>query len=312
MKIVFLGTPDFAVPSLKGLLESHYHIAAVITQPDRPAGRGQQLATPPVKRLAAAYKVPVFQPEKIRGNPEALQLLQRVQPDLNVVVAFGQILPREFFAFPPLGTLNVHASLLPFYRGADPVTHTILRGETETGVTIMRIDEGMDTGDILAQRHVPIGENMTAGELEVILSEEGAQLLVETIPHYASGEISPVPQDSHRASYAPRVKKEDAQIDWRRSAQEVHNHVRAYNPWPGAFTSFRSITVKIWRSEKLSDHSGSSGTPGKVLDISPKGILVQCGSGSLMLKELQMPSRSRIGAHDFANGVDLKTGEFFS
>lgn len=314
MRVVFLGTPEFAVPSLEALLRNQYEVAGVITQPDRPAGRGQELTASPVKRIAEEAGVPIFQPPRIRSNPEAIGFLKQKSPELILVVAFGQILPEEFFAYPPLGALNVHASLLPYYRGAAPVVHALIQGEKTTGVTIMKIDAGMDTGDILTQGKVPIGENTTAGELEEILANQGAELLVETIPGYARGEIKPQPQDHSRATLAPRIKKEDARIDWNRPARDTHNWIRAFNPWPVAFTTFRSQIVKIWRSE-LGSKGGPPArphAPGEVVEVGTDEILVCCGGPSVIaLKELQLPNRKRLSARDFVNGTDLRVGEIF-
>lgn len=315
MRVVFLGTPKFAVPSLEALLDA-CHVAGVITQPDRPSGRGQKLVTSPVKILADRIRIPVFQPLHLRGNPEVLRFLREAAPELMVVVAFGQILPRQVYDFSPLGTLNVHASLLPQYRGAAPVAHALVRGERVTGVTIMRIDEGMDTGDILSQAEIPIGENVTAGEVEDLLARKGAELLVQTLPAHARGQIRPQAQDGSKASYAPRLRREDGLINWSRQADQIHDKIRGLNPWPVAFSAFRNQKLRIWRSEK----AGPSGAgepalprdPGEVLATSRSGIVVQCGKESLLtLKELQLPNRKRLPAWDFANGVNLKAGEIF-
>lgn len=322
MRTVFLGTPEFAVPSLRALLSTpnqFYDVRAVITQPDRPAGRGQRLSAPPVKLVAQEAGIPVLQPERLRRSPEVFELLQEIKPEIIVIVAFGQLLPADFFSYPPFGTVNVHASLLPKYRGAGPVAHAVLNGETETGTTIMKIDEGMDTGDVLSQRKIPVGPDATAGELERILAVQGAELLVETLPLYVSGKLKPVPQDSSQASYAPRLKKEDALITWTRTAQAVHNAIRAYNPWPVAFSRLREQEVKIWRScISCRDASGSnpvqipSGQPGEVVAIDREGIVVACGENSfLTLIELQLPGRNRNRAADIANGLKLRPGERF-
>lgn len=316
MRVVFLGTPQFAVLSLQALLEKGCHVAGVITQPDRPSGRGQKPVASPVKLLADRSDIPVFQPLSLRDNPEGLRFLCERQPDLAVVVAFGQILPPEFFDFPPLGTLNVHASLLPRYRGAAPVAHALIDGEQVTGVTIMKINEGMDRGDILTQAEVPINDNVTAGELEDLLARKGAELLVQTLPGYASGQIRPYPQNDKEASYAPRFKKDDGRLDWSHRADEIHNKIRGLNPRPVSFAVFRGQKVKIWRSEKTSQgppaESPHSSCPGKVVAKNRAGIRVQCGGESfLTLKELQLPDRNRLAAWDFANGVDLKVGEIF-
>ncbi|MFZ0428876.1 MAG: methionyl-tRNA formyltransferase [Acidobacteriota bacterium] len=308
-KIVFLGTPGFAVPTLRALAsDSRIEVAAVITQPDRPSGRGQKLTAPPVKLAAQEARLPVYQFRRIRNNPEALAVLQEVQPTACVVVAFGQILPAEFFDAPPFGTLNVHASVLPAYRGAAPIVHAILNGDRQTGVTIMKIDEGMDTGDILSVRWTPIPPDATAGELEMVLAEQGARLLLPTLNDFITGTLQATPQRGEFATYAPRIMKEDGRIDWNRTAFEVHNRIRAMNPWPGAVTSWRDGELKIWRASlALSDGAGAA--PGTVIGFEPDGLEVQCGSGTVRLLELQVPNHKRVGARDFINGTRIRPGE---
>lgn len=313
MRVLFLGTPRFAVPSLTRLLEDpDSDVVGVITQPDRPAGRGKRPAPPPVKEVALAAGLPVFQPEKIRGNPEALRIVEELRPDVAVVVAFGQLLPVEFFNAPPYGTVNVHASLLPRYRGAAPIVHALLNGDDKTGVTIMRIDEGMDTGDMLAWQEVPIAPEMTAGELETLLAEEGAALLIPTLHDYVAGRIQPVPQDPAQATYAPRIRKEDAVVDWTRDAPAVHNLVRAMNPKPGAVTTFRGSPVKLWRTLPPEVSTEERGKPGEILRRVEDGLEVACGRGSVIVTELQLPGRRRITGAEFANGCRPKAGECFA
>ena len=319
MRVLFLGTPGFAVPSLQALLDfsnPDYELVGVISQPDRPAGRGQRLTPPPVKILAEQSGLPVFQSERLRDDPDALQFLRERDPQLMVVVAFGQILTSEFFEYPKLGTLNVHASLLPKYRGAAPITHTLINGETQTGVTIMKIDEGMDTGDIVSQDTVDVEENTTQGELEDLLAHKGAQLLIETLPPYAKGELRPQPQDHDKATYAPRMAKQDAQIDWNRSAPEIHNWIRALNPWPTAAAHFQGKKVKIWCSQQVEEGEADSrpaGQPGAILELGQDEIIVECGQETLLsLRELQLPNRARISARDFVNGVNPRVGDLFT
>jgi len=319
MRVLFLGTPGFAVPSLQALLNfsnPDYELVGVISQPDRPAGRGQRLTPPPVKILAEQSGLPVFQSERLRDDPDALQFLRERDPQLMVVVAFGQILTSEFFEYPKLGTLNVHASLLPKYRGAAPITHTLINGETQTGVTIMKIDEGMDTGDIVSQDTVDVEENTTQGELEDLLAHKGAQLLIETLPPYAKGELRPQPQDHDKATYAPRMAKQDAQIDWNRSAPEIHNWIRALNPWPTAAAHFHGKKVKIWCSQQVGEGEADSrpaGQPGAILELGQDEIIVECGQETLLsLRELQLPNRARISARDFVNGVNPRVGDLFT
>ncbi len=316
MQVVFLGTAKFALPSLKALHEgADYQVTGVITQPDRPAGRGHRLTFAPVKSMAQQFAIPLFQSERVRDDPKALEFLQERRCELIVLVAFGQILPPEFFNYPPFGTFNVHASLLPRYRGAAPLEHALIHGETETGVTVMKLDESLDTGDILSQTTLPISENITAGELEHELAYTGANLLLKTITAYASGQIKPRPQDHNRATYASRIQKEQARINWTRCGEEIHNWIRALNPRPVAFAVFRGERVRVWRSEKVSpgDQVGSARHPGEVLEFNQARIVVRCGEGSLLaLKQLQLSNRNRVSAFDFANGVGLRVGERFA
>jgi methionyl-tRNA formyltransferase len=310
-----LGTPEFAVPSLDALIQSPQHeVVCLITQPDRKAGRGQQLTPPPTKVLAEKHGVPIFQFQRLRKSPEALTLLGELRPDLCVVVAFGQILEPEFFDLPPHGTLNVHASLLPAYRGAAPIVHAILNGESESGVTIMKIDAGMDTGDVLSEESVQIPENMTAGELEKLLAVKGADLLLRSLDGYLKGSIEPVPQDHDLATYAPRFDKGIAHLDWGVEASRVHNTVRALNPWPGATFKWQGKEVKLWRTRLVAEHlSRGPQPPGSVVEIRRGSFLVRCGNDTVIeLGELQLPNRKRVSAKDFLNGCQLKVGDLLT
>jgi len=255
--------------------------------------------------------VPVFQFRSLRKSPEAIAVLEELRPDLCVVVAFGQILEPGFFDFPPHGTLNVHASLLPSYRGAAPIVYSILNGEDKTGVTIMKIDAGMDTGDILSQRGVSISADMTAGELEAVMAREGADLLLRTVDGYLSGDLKPKSQDHSLATYAPRFDKGIAQLEWSLDASQLHNKVRAMNPWPGATFRWRGEEVKVWRTRLLAaDRSRPSQDPGLIIEVHEDSFLVQCGGNTMIaLEELQLPNRSRVGAKDFLNGCQLKLGD---
>lgn len=314
MRVVFLGTPEFAVPSLESLIaSSDYEVVSVITQPDRRSGRGQKLAPPPVKVVAERNQIPCHQFQSLRKSPDSLTLMRRLEPDLAVVVAFGQILVRDFFEAPRFGTVNVHASILPAYRGAAPAAHAILNGETKTGVTIMKIDEGMDTGDILTIDTVAIPNTMNTGELETVLARRGAELLLRTLGGYVSGEIRPVAQDHSEATLAPRIQKADGRIDWTRTAGEIHNQVRAMNPWPGTFFEWGGLEVKLWRSLAERELGGEPAEPGRILTASGEDLLISCGNGSLLRAcELQLPSRKRVSAKDFLNGTQLKAGDLFS
>ena len=255
----------------------------------------------------------MFQCDHLRKNREARIFIQEKAPELIVVVAFGQILDREFFSYPRLGALNIHASLLPKYRGASPIIKAILSGERETGVSIMKINEEMDTGDILAQERVPIEPNITAGELTDILAQEGAQLMMDTIPDYVRGDLEVWAQDDRQSSTAPRITKKQARIDWRETAHVIHNQVRALNPWPVALTSFRGGILKVWRTEKTNrppENVEILRHPGRTCRSGDGGIIVECGKGTfLLLKELQIAGRKRISAAEFRNGIRLLEGE---
>ncbi len=313
MRVLFLGTPDFARTFLEALARNQtrlgVELAGVVTQPDRKSGRGRKLSPPPVKVTARRFQLPILQCARIRGNVEALEFLRNIRPDVIMVVAFGQILPREFFDWPPFGSLNVHTSLLPRYRGAAPVVHAILNGEKETGVTIMKLDEGMDTGDVLAQARTPIGPDVSSGELERQLSRQGVELLLETLPSYLSGGLTARPQDHERATPAPLIRKEDARIDWTRPASRIHDQIRAFNPRPGAFTRFRRERLKVWRSRN--PLGSTSPVPSGQIRTTQKGaIFVGCGeNSSLELLELQLANRGRLRARDFINGMKLRSGE---
>jgi len=311
--VVFLGTPQFAVPSLQSLLNSsEFSVKGVFTQPDRRAGRGRKFCCPPVKLLASEYGVEVFQPERIRGNREASGIMEALQPDLAVVVAYGQILPEDFYTIPRLDTVNVHASLLPSYRGASPIVGAILNGEAVTGVSIMKIDRGMDTGDVLSMREVPLPRDATAGLMETVLAETGARLLVDTVPGYARGEIIPVPQDHAAATYAPKLSKSDEMIDWNRPAERIHNQIRAMNPRPGAMTCFRkrSAELKVWKSLAEERCLPRSAAPGTIVSIDEAGLAVACGdSNTLTVQEVQLCGRTRITAADFVNGCGAVVGD---
>jgi len=323
MRLVFCGTPQFAVPSLKHLLgESDFEIAGVITQPDRARGRGQEVSFSPVKETALAAGVPVYQPEKIRA-PEAQEFLQRLAPDAIVIIAYGQIIPARLLPIPRLGWINLHASLLPKYRGAAPINWAIVNGETRTGVTSMRIDAGMDTGEMLLQRDMEIGEAETAPELAGRMSELGAPLVVETLRGLAAGAIVPRAQDHSQASNAPMLKKEDGRIDWSRTAREIFNRMRGFAPWPGAYASFRGQTCHIWGQPAseglgpLADLGEESVRPAKgaapgTLVIRHSELLVVCGGTTyLRLTSVKLEGRRQISAAEFVNGAHLLTSEHF-
>ena len=304
MRLVFLGTPAFAVPTLESIVAAGHDVVEVITQPDRPRGRGQHLAPSPVKEAALRLAIPVYQPERVR-RPEAQEHLRELAAEAMVVVGYGQIIPQSVIDMAPLGIINVHASLLPKYRGAGPIQWAIVNGETRTGVTTMRIDAGMDTGQMLLKAETEIGPEENALELGRRLSTMGAELLVRTLEGLAAGTIVGEKQDNDQATYAPLLKKEDGAVDWSRPAQQIHNRVRGLQPWPGAYTAFRGHALHLWRTRVV--ESGGTAAPGTVLSVRP--LTVQCGSGSLELLDVQMEGRKRVPAGDFANGQRLTENE---
>lgn len=303
-----MGTPDFAVPCLQKLYEQT-DVLAVITQPDRPKGRGQKLMASPVKECALNMGLQVLQPEKIK-TPEFTEILRNFKPDLIVVVAFGQILSKEILSIPPLGCVNVHASLLPYYRGAAPIHWSIIHGETKTGVTTMYMDEGLDTGDMILYKEQMISQEMTTGELHDCLMHLGSDLLVETITQLKQGKITRVPQNHSLSSYAPLLKKTTEKIDWTKSAVEIHNLVRGLNPWPGAYSILDGKMVKIWKT-KLEHSSKTNDLPGQIIEITPHGFLVSTGNGILEILELQPASKRKMLAKDYVCGNSIKLNDCF-
>lgn len=310
-----MGTPEFSVPSLDRLIRGGHEVAAVFTQPDKPAGRGKHLHAPPVKTFALEQRIGVHQPSKIKSNEEVRAIFETISPDACVVVAYGKILPAWMLAIPRLGCINVHASLLPKYRGAAPINWAIANGELETGVTIMQMDAAMDTGPMLTQRSIPIGNEETAPELSARLALLGAELLSETLPRIERGEVPPQTQDDSKATYAPILKREDGLIDWRMNARQIANRVRAFQPWPGTYTSFRGGRLTIWRgneahetdSRKASDVAAE---PGTIRSIDESGIAVACsGLSTLLIEEVQIEGKRRVSAREFANGARLKPGD---
>jgi methionyl-tRNA formyltransferase len=309
LRIIFMGTPELAATSLTALLrEPAFQVVAVVTQPDRPKGRDLKLQPSPVKEIALAAGLPVLQPEKARDEKFAGEL-RALQPDLIAVAAFGQILPKSILDLSRFGCLNVHTSLLPKYRGAAPVQWAIAQGDAETGVTIMKMDVGMDTGDILTQRATPIRPEDNGQTLHDRLARLGAELLVETIPDYVAGKIQPRKQDAALATHAPKIKKEDGCIDWTQPATNLWNRLRAFTPWPGAFTFLpaqpRPKLLKIWQAEPIP--AGTS-EPGRLLCPDEKAIVVACGEGALKILELQLEGGRRMNAPDFLLGHPLPPG----
>ncbi len=302
LRVVFMGSPDFAVPTLRALLEAE-DVVAVVTQPDKPSGRGQKVVAPAVKLVAEAAGVPVLQPAKAR-DPELHERLRQLAPDVAVVVAYGKILPQAVLEIPAHGCLNVHASLLPKYRGAAPVQWAIIRGERETGVTIMKLDAGMDTGPMLLWRKTAIGEHETAGQLAKRLSGMGAELMLVALGRLRSGTLIETPQDDAGATLAPMLKKELGNLDWTQPAQVVCALVRGVDPWPGAQTYLAGEVLKLWGA-RLAEGSGK---PGEVLALDPEGLVVACGDGAVTFGELQLPGRKRLSAAAFLVGRPFAPG----
>ena len=304
IRTVFMGTPDFALHTLQGLLDFGVDLCAVYTQPDRPKGRGKKLAPPPVKELAMQHDIPVYQPLKLR-DPEVVEELRALAPDLIVVVAYGQILPKSVLDIPKYGCINVHASLLPRYRGAAPINKAVVDGEPVTGVTTMLMDVGLDTGDMLVKRATEIGAEETAGELHDRLALLGREAMEETLRRLCAGTLRPEPQEEDLSCYAPQMKKEDGRIDWRQSAQAIHNLVRGLTPWPGAFTTLEGELLKLGRT--LPENS-RAGAPGTVVAADGEGVRIACGDGVLLVRELQLPGKKRLAVADFLRGRALPAG----
>jgi len=306
LRTVFLGTPAFAVPTLEAMLKAGHDVVAVYTQPDRPKGRGQELAMSPVKVCALAAGLPVRQPQKVRA-PEVVEELRALAPQAMVVVGYGQLIPQSIIDIPRLGIVNVHASLLPKYRGAAPIQWAIANGEIETGVTTMQINAGLDTGDMLLKAATVIGPDENAVELSERLARMGAALLIETLSGLAAGTITPEPQNDAEATLAPILEKQDGAIDWRWPAVKIHNRTRAFQAWPGSVTRFREQGIRIWKTKP----TGGAGQPGAVL--SAKGpLIVACGENSAIeILELQAEGRKRLSGADFRNGMRVGENERF-
>ncbi|TGE32733.1 methionyl-tRNA formyltransferase [Desulfosporosinus sp. Sb-LF] len=320
MRLVFMGTPDFAVPSLRALVNGGHDVVGVFTQPDRPAGRGKNLKPSQVKVAAEELGIPVFQPKKIKTS-EGIQLLRVLAPDSIIVVAYGQILSKDILQLPPKGCINVHASLLPAYRGAAPIHWAVMKGESHTGVTTMLMDEGLDTGDILLKQEVPISNEATTGEIHDELAALGGGLLIETLRELEMGSLIATPQIGE-SNYAPLLKREHEGVDWSRKATELHDQIRGLNPWPGAFSTFRGENLKIWRSMPFSWSDKDLETegfarevtaePGQIIEMLGTGLLVQTGNGILRIIEVQPAGKRAMSARDFFNGRHGQIGEKFN
>jgi len=310
MRLVFMGTPEFAVPSLEALLRAddadNFTVVGVVTQPDRPKGRGQEVAIAPVKQVCLRENLPLLQPVKMK-DPAFLDALRAWRPDLIAVAAFGRILTPTILAIPPKGCINVHASLLPKYRGAGPIQWAIIRGERETGITTMLMDEGMDTGAILLQETIAIQPDDTTGSLSVRLAEAGGRLLVETLRRLQAGTLLPCPQDHSQATLAPLLKKEDGLIDWALEAVAIANRVRGMSPWPGAYTYAKDDRWLIWRASAL-DRPASAAPPGTIVEVKKEGLLVATGRGLLSIAEFQSANSRRMNVAQYLAGHPLASG----
>lgn len=308
-RIVFMGTPEFAVPSLQILIDRRENLAGVVTQPDKPVGRGQHVKLTPIKELALKHHIAVFQPQRVK-SPDFVQQLKTLAPDLVVVAAYGQIFSRTLLDIPSRGFINVHSSLLPSYRGAAPINWALINGDTETGVTIMLLDEGMDTGDILLQGATSILADENASMLHDRLAGLGAKLLGKTLDMLRSGSWSPVPQNHEQATYAPMLKKKDGRILWDQDALSIANQVRGMTPWPGCYTYLQGKLLKIHWAVPVEREAGVP--PGKIISASQKGIEVATGKGSLLIKDVQLEGKKKMTTEDFLKGHRLASGEEFT
>lgn len=305
--IVFMGTPSFALESLRSLYETDYPLLAVFTQPDKPAGRNQEMVSPPCADFARRYLIPLFQPAKIKNNPEVLKILSELQPDILVVAAYGKILPDEILALSKIASVNVHASLLPRYRGAAPINWAILEGEKETGVCLMKMASKLDAGPVYASIKMPLDPRETTGALTPKLAKLGAQLLIEQLPELAKGKLKEIPQDESQMTLAPPLKKEMGHIQWSQPASTIDRQIRAFNPWPGTYTLIDNKRLKIYDGFVLDEKP--SAPAGTVYFLSPQGISVACGSGALCITEVQLEGKKRMPASEFVKGYRLEVGK---
>lgn len=307
MRIVFMGTPDFAVPSLEMLVNEGYEVIAAVTQPDKPKGRGNKMAAPPVKEFAIKHNIAVLQPERIK-TPEFINEVRALKPDLLVTAAYGKIISKELLEVPPMGCINVHGSLLPAYRGAAPMNWAVINGEKKTGITTMFTDVGVDTGDMLLKQELEIGPDMTVGELHDKMAVLGAEVLKCTLLELKNGTLKRIPQEEAASTYAPMMNKELGLIDWKKSAQEIHNLVRGTDPWPGAYTFLNSNRMRVWRTS-LIDFAGEKYSIGEIVKVDDKGILVKCFDACILITELQFDSSKRMKVSDYIRGHQINTGE---
>lgn len=311
MRVLFMGTPDFAVPSLKALVENGYEVVGVVTQEDRPKGRGYVLTPPPVKEYAMSCNIPVFQPVKLSKEPDTIEALRKLNPDVTVTCAFGQILPQSVLDIPKYGTINVHGSLLPKYRGAAPIHWAIINGESKTGITTMFTDIGLDTGDMLLKDEIEIPVDMTVGELHDIMSLQGAKTLIKTLRALENGTLIRTKQDESLATYAPKIDKETGHINWYNTSRKIHDTIRGTTPWPGAWTELSGLKFRIWSSRIGDLDVLNNEEPGVILDVNEDGMLVKTLDGAILIKEIQAGSGKRMTPYQYANGHELKSGMKF-
>lgn len=312
MKLIFMGTPDFSVGALKALIEAGHEIQAVVTQPDKPKGRGKAVLMTPVKEVALEHGIPVYQPVRIRKEPEFIETLRAMEPDAMVVVAFGQILPKEVLDIPRYGCVNIHASLLPKYRGAAPIQWAVIDGERESGVTTMLMDEGLDTGDMLEKAIVVLDEKETGGSLHDKLSEAGGRLIVSTLKKLEEGTAVRTPQTEEGTCYAKMLTKSLGDIDWNQDARSIERLIRGLNPWPSAYTMWNGRTIKIWAADVLADGNPGDGLPCGGVALSDRHCLaVRTGQGLLSIKELQMEGKKRMDIETFLRGYPIPAGDVF-
>lgn len=315
MKLVFMGTPEFSVPALLALISGGHEVAAVVTQPDKRKGRGKEMQSTPVKEAALARGIPVFQPERIRDNEEFLKTLKTIRPDAIVVIAFGQLLPKEVLTLPPCGCINIHASLLPKYRGAAPIQWAIIDGEKETGITTMYMEEGLDTGDMLLKTVIPIEADETGGSLHDKLAKAGGLLILETLKGLEEGTLKRVPQ-AGETCYAKILTKDLGNVDWSMGAAAIERLIRGLSPWPGTYSRLNGKTVKLWRAEvcwevpgEKETKAGEKPVPGTIIAVTKDGIFIQTGDGLLAVKELQLAGKKRMDVGAFLRGYPLQAGD---
>ncbi|WP_300278986.1 methionyl-tRNA formyltransferase [Peptacetobacter sp.] len=309
MKVVFMGTPDIAVPCLQKIIDEKHEVLAVVTQPDKPKGRGKKMAMPPVKELAVEHNIEVYQPLKARDK-EFIKTIEKINPDIIVVVAFGQILPKELIEIPKYGCINVHVSLLPKYRGAAPINWVIINGEEKTGVTTMYMDEGLDTGDMILTKEFKLDDKITAGELHDKMMIEGAKLLKETMDLIEEGKAPRIAQNHEEFTYAPIMDKELGHIDFNKSSKDIHNLVRGVNPWPSAYAMYNEGKMKIWKTEVLDEKSDKK--PGTIISTDKLGIRVSTNDGVILIKEIQMPNKKRMPVSEYIKGNSIEEGVVLS